>query len=604
MPLNELQSNKEKLAIKLKTKYAMCQKHELELNFYCETCDQLVCHYCIMKDHLKHDHDTVKEMATKHRKELDKIMEPVEKMIEGLSVARKKVSNLRGKIGVQADDIDKEIDRYYEELHQQLQQQRDELKKELHEVCRQKKKEVTLQLEQMEQTQAELESIRKLNGAMKNGSDQEAMLIKKQVVDDVKRISDSYNKLDTQLVQSATMEFVPAEEYKKLMPEFGHLCDDNVCPLNCEALGIPVLVSEGEKVEFKVIAKGQSNRLCHKGGSKLVIEAQSNRGDITPVEVKDNKDGSYSASFVAGNQVREVKLSVTIKGQQIKGSPFNIKVQGKYTTIDKPSKVINEGGRMGTPYGIAFGRDGTWAVTDISNHRVWIFDREDQLVRKFGGYGTWNGQFSCPYGVAFDANNHLYVTDFNNYRVQRFDNNGKFMIQFGTCGSGNGQLNYPLGITVHNDKVYVAEYHGKRISVFWLDGQFSHFIGSGRLSYPYYIAVTDNDKLLVTDNGFHCISIFILDGNYVGKFGTQGTGRGQLSNPSGIATDMYGFILVTEGGNSCVSIFDKDGIFIHSFGSRGSDHGQFSSCHQIAISPTGDIYICDTNNKRIQVFSS
>ena len=218
MPLNDLRSKKEEVAIKPKSKYAMCQKHELELNFYCETCDQLVCHYCIMKDHLKHNHDTVKEMAAKHRKELDKILEPVEKMIEGLSVACKKVSNTRDKIGAQADDIDKKIDRYYEELHRQLQQQRDKLKKELHEASKQKKKEVTLQMEQIEDTQAQLESIKELNGAMKKGSDQETLLMKKQIVDDVKRISDSYNKLDTQPVQSATMEFVPVEEYKESMP--------------------------------------------------------------------------------------------------------------------------------------------------------------------------------------------------------------------------------------------------------------------------------------------------------------------------------------------------------------------------------------------------
>ena len=355
MPLNEVRSKKEGITIKPKSKFALCPKHELELNFYCETCDQLVCHYCIMKDHLKHDHDTVKEMAIKHRKELDKIMEPVEKMIEGLSVASKKVSNTRDKIGAQDDDIDKEVDRYYEELHRRLQQQKDELKKELHEACRQKKKGVTLQLEQMEHTQAELESIKELNGAMKNGSDQEALLMKKQVVDDVKRISNSYNKLDTQPVQLATMEFVPVEEYKKSMPQFGHLSHDDVCPVNCDA-ELPQYMFEG-KLNFQVVTKDKSDHHCHKGGSEVVIQAQSSRGDVTPVEVKDNKDGSYSASFVA-NQVGEVKLSVTIKGQQIKGSPFNIKVHGKYTTIDKPSKVVNEGGRMGQPWGIAFGMDG------------------------------------------------------------------------------------------------------------------------------------------------------------------------------------------------------------------------------------------------------
>ena len=139
--------------------------------------------------------------------------------------------------------------------------------------------------------------------------------------------------------------------------------------------------------------------------------------------------------------------------------------------------------------------------------------------------------------------------------------------------------------------------------MFQIDNQFSHIIGSGHLSHPNYISVS-NDQLLVANNGHHCISIFTLDGNYVGKFGTQGTSREQLSKPVGIATDMYGFILVTEYGNNRVSIFDKDGVFMYCFGSTGSGHGQFSSPLGIAISPTGDIYISDCNNKRIQIFST
>jgi len=341
-----------------------------------------------------------------------------------------------------------------------------------------------------------------------------------------------------------------------------------------------------------VVTKDQSNHLCHKGGSKVVIQAQSSKGDVTPV----------AASFVA-NQVGKVKFSVTIKGQQIKGSPFNVKVHGKYTTIDKPSKVVNEGGRMGTLFGIAFARDGMWAVTDNTNHCVWIFDREDQLVRKFGSNGSGNGKFNGPLGIAFDANNNLYVTDHSNYRVQKFGINSTYLHQFGTQGAGNGQLCYPVGIVVHNGKLYVAEIGNNRISVFQLDGQFSHIIASGHLKLPYYIAVNTNDQLLVANN-HHCISIFTLDGNYVGKFGTPGNSRGELGSLHGIATDMYGFILVAEYRNHHVTIFDKHGVFIHSFGSRGSDHGQFLSPLGLAISPTGDIYINDHDNKRIQIFST
>ena len=606
MPLNELRSRKEGITIKPKSKFALCQEHELELNFYCETCDQLVCQYCIMKDHFKHDHDTVKKMATKHRKQLDKIVEPVEKMIERLSVANNKVSNTRDKIETQADDIDKEIDRYYEELHRRLQQQRDELKKELHEACRQKKKEVTLQLEQMEHTQAQLQSIKELNGAMKNGSDQEALLMKKQVADDVKRISDSYDKLDTQPLQYVIMEFVPVEEYKKSIPLFGHLFHHNdVFPVNCEALGIPEMISKGEKVKFNIAMKSHSDHLCQKADVEVVIQAQSSKGDFTPVEVQNNRNGSYSASFVA-NRIGEVTLSITIKGQQIKGSPFNLKVHANYSAVDKPSKIINEDGVMGYPYGIALGRDGMWAVTDASSHRVWILDR-CQLVRKFGSVGNGNGEFSGygPLGVVFDANNNLYVTDNQNHRVQKFNINGAYLFQFGTEGSGNGQMKNPVGIIIHNGKLYVVENGNHRISVFQLDGQFSHIIGTGHLSNPYYIAhSTANDQLLVANNSHYCISILTLGGNYVGKIGTQGTGRGQLSNPVGIAVDIYGFIIVPDFGDHRVSVYNKDGVFIHSFGSKGSGDGQFQQPYGIAISPTGDIYICDHGNKRIQIFST
>lgn len=598
--LNELRSKGKNLTIK--PKVVLCQEHELELQFYCETCDQLVCQYCIMKDHLNnHNHNTVKEVATKYKKKLDEIMEPVGKMIERLSTTYENIINWRNKIGTQADDISKEIDRYYEGLYQKLQQQRDELQKELREAFAQKTNKVTLQLGQVKHIQTQLEQIKELNTAIiKNGSDQETLLMKRQVADDVRKLSDSYSKLDTQPVQLSIMEFIPIEEYKTSMPQFGHLFD-GAYSCTSETSVIPEWVFEGENVEFNVITKDKNNQLCHKGGSKIVIHAQLSTGNTIPVMIKDNEDGSYSASFLA-NQVGEIKLSVTIKEQNIKGSPFGIWVRRKYTTIDTPNKVIAKVGRMGAPWGIAFSRNGMWAVTDRSNHSVRIFDSQShKMIQSFGSSGNDKGKFNCPSGITFDHNNDLYVTDSWNNRVQKFNASGRYLLHFGSRGSGSGQLNNPLGILAHNNQVYVVENSGNRISVFQLDGRFSRIIGSGHLKSPHYIAVND-DQLLVADCGHHCISIFTMDGNYVGKFGTQGSSSGRLKNPTGIVINIYGFILVTDEHNNRVSIFDKHGEFLHSFGSKGSGHGQFSLPHGIAISPIGDIYVCDSNNERIQIF--
>ena len=63
MPFNESQSKNDNIAIN--SEFALCQEHQLELKFYCETCDQLVCQNCVTTGHFNHDCDTVKKMATK-----------------------------------------------------------------------------------------------------------------------------------------------------------------------------------------------------------------------------------------------------------------------------------------------------------------------------------------------------------------------------------------------------------------------------------------------------------------------------------------------------------------------------------------------------------
>ena len=274
-----------------------------------------------------------------------------------------------------------------------------------------------------------------------------------------------------------------------------------------------------------------------------------------------------------------------------------------YTSINKPSKIVNNDGNMGEPSGIAFGKNGMWAVADIANHCVYVFNGGDQLVRKFGSSGSGNGQFSYPAGVAFDSDDHLYVADCGNHRVQKFTIDGKYVLWFGSEGSENGKLHHPRGLAVHNHKVYVTDCENHRISVFQTDGKFHHTIGSGQLSIPHDVTVNGNNQLLVADYDHHCIYTFTLDGDYVGKFSTRGTDRGQLDRPFGVAADLYGFILVVDTDNHRVSIFDQNNNFVHCFGSKGSAIGQFQRPFGIAVSANGNVYVSDSDNKRIQVFS-
>ena len=600
VPLAELRSNKS-IPLEAKTKVPLCKEHDEQLKYFCETCEQLVCMYCTVKDHNGHNHDTVKKMATKHRNDLKEVTAPVDGMIRDLSEAHDNINKMGKKIRRQGDEVDKKIDQHYDELVQKLMKQKEQLKQQAHDAVSQKEKALRVQLEEMEYAQAEVLSMKELKDAIEKSSDQEALSAKKQVIDRMQQINDKFNKLNTDPLQSATMEFVPSKES---FPQFGQLFT-HIDPGACEVVNLPNHITVGKELKFSIITKYRNGSQCSIGGSEVSVQLECNTGEVRSAQVRDNNDGSYMASFVA-QQVGEVKLSVSINGQQIKGSPYSLVVRQyiDYTRVGKPRKVLNNDGNMDKPWGIAFHKNGMWAVADFSKHCVYIFDEQDQLIREVGNHGSGNGQLKNPAGVTFDSNNYLYVADYENNRIQVFDVTGKYHHQLGSCGSGNGQLNHPIGITTHNNKVFVTEDSNHRISVFHTNGQFSHIIGKGQLGDPCDVTVNTNNQLLVADYYHHCIYTFTLDGNYVSKFATYGSARGQLSNPCSVTTDLYGFILVAEEGNHRVSIFNKDGKFIHCFGSRGSDDGKFQYPRGIALSPNANIYVSDNGNKRVQIFST
>ena len=150
--------------------------------------------------------------------------------------------------------------------------------------------------------------------------------------------------------------------------------------------------------------------------------------------------------------------------------------------------------------------------------------------------------------------------------VKKFDFDGTYLLQLDGQSAG---LCDPRGITVHNNRVYVADYSCHCIFIFQTNGQFCHAIGKGEIKYPHDVAVDISSHLLVADCINGCIRSFALDGTYIGKFGDKGSSRNLLRVPSSLTTDSNGFILVAEYSNNCVSIFDKTGKFVNCFGSKG-----------------------------------
>ena len=584
--LTELRSKKD--LIQSKSKFPTCQEHDLELEYYCETCEKLVCVQC-KGEHVHHKCDVVKKFVDKCRTELQEATASLETMIEGLSKLHNSIKNVKKAIVQQHDEISKEIDLYYDEVIENLLKQKQQVKQQVHDTVLQKEKALTNQLEDAISLQENIINVKSIKDMAR--SDQEVISTKYELDYSLVRFTKMYEKLGKRPIESVNTEVTPTNEpLPQIVKHFA-----TIDSLSFKVKDFSNSVQCGKTVTLELNAKDIKGNYFPKGGCKVTTELESGTGEMIATKIIDHDNGTYTICFVA-QQVGEIKLSVFVNRQEIKESPFMIMVMENIV----PKKIItNCDFSFDQLWGIACSNNGTWAASDLINNCVHVFDSQDNLIMKIGSEGSKNGQFRYPIGVAFDDNNKLYVVDSHNHRVQKFDTHGNYLLQFGVKGTGTGQLNYPIAITAHLDKVYVADRLNNRVSVFQNNGKFHSIIGQRKLSQYFDLTINIDDEILVADWGHHWIYTFTLDGHYINSITLhKGIDRLGLSSSCSITTDSNRFILITDTSmhKHCIFIFDKIGNCKNCFES------QFKLPCGISVGQNGNIYVSDTGNKRVLIF--
>jgi sugar lactone lactonase YvrE len=187
--------------------------------------------------------------------------------------------------------------------------------------------------------------------------------------------------------------------------------------------------------------------------------------------------------------------------------------------------------------------------------------RNAGLLASGGGMPTINGvayggpPFHHPTDVCADADGNIWVSDgYRNSRVHKFSPTGELLMSFGEPGNAKdlrdttdrpGIFHTVHGIWAHKGKVYVADRENNRIQVFTDQGQnlaiWPHF------ERPTKLYVEPKEELLYVSELEDQISIVDLDGNLVGRYGTERShDPGKFWGPHGIWCDSEGSIYVAE----------------------------------------------------------
>ena len=184
-----------------------------------------------------------------------------------------------------------------------------------------------------------------------------------------------------------------------------------------------------------------------------------------------------------------------------------------------------------------------------------IEEKNCQLVTHYGGK-----KFNFPHGVAIGPNDEIVIVDRENKEVIIFDKDLN-LIRTSGQGSRDSKLNDPVGVAVgHN-----------------------------------VIAVSDYDD--------HVVKKFSLQGDYLSKLGSCGSGDGQFKNPLGLCFNNKGLLYVVGNSNHRVQVF-RENVFLFKFGSKGHNPGQFQNPCYIAVDSSDQVYVTDcSNDGGISMFS-
>jgi len=267
------------------------------------------------------------------------------------------------------------------------------------------------------------------------------------------------------------------------------------------------------------------------------------------------------------------------------------------------------------PSSVTLDGNGNVYVTDTSN--VQVFNSAGTRFRKWGSYGSGDGQFSYPVGIALDASGNVYVVDTQNQRIQVFDNAGNFLRKWGSLGEGNGQFVAPRGIVIDGSgNVYVTDPETDRVQVFNRDGMYLRQLGSygsgdGQFSHPTGMAVDQYSNVYVADEGNARIQVFSSSGNFI-KTAVAYTGVEEWDffvHGNNLAIDLNNNIYVPVFSNG------RYGQFLYIFDSAGNKIRElrFSDTYvdehywspiAVAVDPAGNTYTLDGDNDGLRAFDS
>ncbi|MFH1076301.1 MAG: NHL repeat-containing protein [Pseudomonadota bacterium] len=179
------------------------------------------------------------------------------------------------------------------------------------------------------------------------------------------------------------------------------------------------------------------------------------------------KDFEGADSFSPRNLAHDRQGKLYVAGDGYEGVVVFNK-DGNFSHLLNPTETVEEKKVKATINDVEIDDYGKIYLLSEENGRVYVYDGEENFLRKFGQKGGATGKMSRPKGISVDvAKALIYIIDYMRHTASAYSMEGEYLFEFAGMGWAPGWLNFPYDIcTDREGHVLIADTFNNRVQVF------------------------------------------------------------------------------------------------------------------------------------------
>lgn len=196
----------------------------------------------------------------------------------------------------------------------------------------------------------------------------------------------------------------------------------------------------------------------------------------------------------------------------------------------------------------------------------------------------------------------IYLTDYTE-TIRVYNTNGKRLPSV-HADSRHSMLS-GLASNTNENSLFVCDAHAKneaRVQIFNISNDITPvvYLGHGLFEAPHGVAVTTDNRTLVTDVGRKEIFIIQDDGYNALCFGGSGRRPGLFAYPHDVVYDAdYKRVIVSDTHNHRIQVFDDYGRFLKVLDVDHMGRKRFNFPTGMQFDPNGNLLVCDKDSLHI-----